>query len=141
MSLRPCSSSYPDTLTLDVDVEKAKALFDVNFWGVLSCIQAFATLLIAAKGTIVNIGSIQSVLNMPYTSIYSASKAATSNFDEILIIEMAPIGVKVVTLLLDLWQRILTPRGVDSNPSRILDMRRSKVRSTIWLMAKIYQIK
>lgn len=85
--------------TLDVDIAEAKAMFDVNFWGLCSCIQAFASLLIAAKGTIVNIGSFQSVLNVPYSSIYSASKAAISIFDEILRIEMAVLGVNVVTVV------------------------------------------
>lgn len=85
--------------TLDVDIGKAKAMFDVNFWGVLSCIKAFAPLLIAAKGTVINIGSILSLLNLPYSSIYCASKAAITIFDEVLRIEMAVLGVKVVTAI------------------------------------------
>ena len=85
--------------TLDVDIREAKATFDVNFWGVLSCIQAFAPLLIAAKGTVVNIGSFQSILNVPYSSIYSASKAAITIFDEVLRIELAVLGVQVVTVI------------------------------------------
>jgi 1-acylglycerone phosphate reductase len=70
--------------TLDVNVEKAKAMFDVNFWGMLARIQAFAPLVIAAQGTIVNTGSIVSVLNVPYNRIYCASKAAITIFDEVL---------------------------------------------------------
>lgn len=52
---------------LDLDIEStAKPLFEVNFWGVLRMIQAFAPLLIEAKGTIVNIGSIVAYLHSPY---------------------------------------------------------------------------
>jgi NADP-dependent 3-hydroxy acid dehydrogenase YdfG len=28
--------------TPDVNIDKAKAMLDVNFWGMLACIQAFA---------------------------------------------------------------------------------------------------
>jgi 1-acylglycerone phosphate reductase len=85
--------------TLDVEVEQAKTVFDVNFWGLISCTQAFAPLLIAAKGTVINNGSILSLLNLPYSSIYCASKAAITMFGEVLRIEMAPFGVNVVTII------------------------------------------
>ena len=53
--------------TLDEDIDNAMGMFDVNFWGVLKMIQAFSTLLILAKGAIVNLGSIQGVLYVPFT--------------------------------------------------------------------------
>lgn len=54
--------------TLDVDIDEGKRLFDINFWGALAVTQAFAPLLIAAKGTIVNICSISSHVNVPWMS-------------------------------------------------------------------------
>lgn len=54
--------------TLDVDIDDAKRIFDVNFWGALAVSQAFVPLLIAAKGTIVNIGSISSRVYLPWMS-------------------------------------------------------------------------
>ena len=54
---------------LDLDIEDAKRMFEVNFWGVLRMIQAFAPLLIEAEGTIVNIGSIVAYLHAPYTGM------------------------------------------------------------------------
>ena len=53
---------------LDVDIDDGKRLFDTNFWGALAVTQAFAPLLIAAKGTIVNICSLSSHVNVPWTS-------------------------------------------------------------------------
>jgi 1-acylglycerone phosphate reductase len=53
---------------LDVDIEEGKRLFDTNFWGVLRMVQAFTPLLFAAKGTVVNIGSIVAYLHCPLTS-------------------------------------------------------------------------
>jgi NAD(P)-dependent dehydrogenase (short-subunit alcohol dehydrogenase family) len=53
---------------LDVDIEEGKRLFDTNFWGVLRMVQAFSPLLMEAKGTVVNIGSIVAYLHCPLTS-------------------------------------------------------------------------
>ncbi|KAK5246487.1 NADPH-dependent 1-acyl dihydroxyacetone phosphate reductase [Exophiala xenobiotica] len=84
---------------LDLDIDDAKGMFEVNFWGVLRMIQAFAPLLIEAEGTIVNIGSIVAYLHAPYTSVYNASKAAIDMLDETLRIELAPLNVKVLTVV------------------------------------------
>jgi 1-acylglycerone phosphate reductase len=53
---------------LDVDIETAKNLFEVNYWGPLRTIQAFSTMLIRARGCIVNIGSAAGVLTIPMQS-------------------------------------------------------------------------
>ena len=52
--------------TLDMDIEQAKKMYDVNVWGVIAMTQAFAPLVIAAKGTIVNIASISGYLYPPF---------------------------------------------------------------------------
>ena len=49
---------------LDLDLDIAKAMYDVNVWGVIRTTQVFAELVIAAEGTIVIIGSLAGV--MPY---------------------------------------------------------------------------
>ena len=51
---------------LDVDIAEAKRLYDVNVWGPLAMVQAFAPLLIEAKGIISNQSSIDAVLNMAW---------------------------------------------------------------------------
>ena len=49
---------------LDVDIDQAKNVYDVNVWGVLRTTQVFSSLIIAAQGTIVIIGSLAGI--MPY---------------------------------------------------------------------------
>jgi 1-acylglycerone phosphate reductase len=49
---------------LDTDVDEARRLFDVNVWGPLAMVQAFAPLLIEAKGVVFNQSSIDGALNM-----------------------------------------------------------------------------
>ena len=51
---------------LDEDIETAKQIFEVNLWGPLAVAQAFAPLVIKAKGTMVFVSSVAGCLNVPY---------------------------------------------------------------------------
>ncbi|KAL2845521.1 hypothetical protein BJY01DRAFT_214183 [Aspergillus pseudoustus] len=84
---------------LDTDLAYAKCLFDVNFWGMVHVTHTFMPLLISSKGTIVNNASLAGVLNVPWGSFYNASKAAVRMYSETLRVEVAPLGVKVVTIM------------------------------------------
>lgn len=55
--------------TVDINIEDAKEMFDTNLWGALAMIQAFAPLIVAAKGTFVNITSVAGHLNVPFMGI------------------------------------------------------------------------
>jgi NAD(P)-dependent dehydrogenase (short-subunit alcohol dehydrogenase family) len=57
---------------LDVDVAHAQRLHDTNVWGVLRTIQAFADLLIASQGRVVNISSVGAVVNTPWIGRHCA---------------------------------------------------------------------
>jgi 1-acylglycerone phosphate reductase len=81
---------------LDVDITEARNVFDTNVMGIILSVQAFAPLLIAVKGTIVNVGSITGVCPLPWSWVYNASKAAVNHLTDTLRLEMAPLGVKVI---------------------------------------------
>lgn len=51
---------------LDMVEDEARAIFDVNFWGVFAVTQAFVEMLIATKGAVVNIASISGYWYTPY---------------------------------------------------------------------------
>jgi 1-acylglycerone phosphate reductase len=51
---------------LDTSIEEAKKLYDVNVWGILATTQAFAPLLIKAKGTVCNISSIAATMPLAW---------------------------------------------------------------------------
>ena len=51
---------------LDTEIDQARKMFDVNFWGVVNVVHAFAPLVIEAKGTIVNATSLAAVLHVPW---------------------------------------------------------------------------
>ncbi|OXV11844.1 hypothetical protein Egran_00395 [Elaphomyces granulatus] len=83
----------------DVDLAEARATFDTNFFAVINICQTFLPLLIQARGTIVQIGSIAGVIPYVFGSVYNASKAALHSFSDSLRVELAPFGVKVVTII------------------------------------------
>lgn len=80
---------------LDTDVERLRRDLDVNFYGVLGVVRAFAPALVANKGTIVNVLSVVSMASMPALGGYSASKAAAWSLTQSLRGELGPKGVRV----------------------------------------------
>jgi 1-acylglycerone phosphate reductase len=84
---------------LDVDIDEARKIFDVNFFAIIRLCQVFAPLLIKAKGTIVMIGSLAGVIPYVFGSVYNASKAALHAYANTLRVELAPFCVKVITIV------------------------------------------
>ncbi|PSR77300.1 hypothetical protein BD289DRAFT_445556 [Coniella lustricola] len=84
---------------LDLDIESARCMYEVNFWGVFAVTRAFAPLVIAAQGTIANLSSVGTMISMPYLVTYASSKAACEVFSEGLRRELAPLGVNVATVI------------------------------------------
>ncbi|KXT09906.1 hypothetical protein AC579_9496 [Pseudocercospora musae] len=93
------SGSGLTAAALDSDVHAAKAVFEVNFFGVLATTQAFAPLLVKAKGVVVNNSSASAEINELYMGIYSASKASVTQLGEVMRLEMKPLGVRVVSVV------------------------------------------
>ncbi|KAL5349194.1 hypothetical protein ACLOAV_005482 [Pseudogymnoascus australis] len=85
---------------LDTPIDEAKKVYDSNVWSILSMTQAFAPMLIKSKGTVCNISSVSGELVFAWQGTYSSSKAATTRISETLRLEMAPLGVRVVTVIL-----------------------------------------
>ncbi|CEL03941.1 hypothetical protein ASPCAL05077 [Aspergillus calidoustus] len=81
---------------LDSDVSVAKKMFDVNVFAVVTVTQAFAPLLIASQGTIINIGSVLGKMPLPWSGYYNASKAAVAILTDQMRIEFAPWKVRAI---------------------------------------------
>ncbi|KAI1806414.1 putative short-chain dehydrogenase/reductase [Daldinia bambusicola] len=83
----------------DSRIEDLRRVVNTNVVGVLAVTQAFVPLLIRARGTVATVGSINEVLCPPYSVAYSASKAAVHAVSRVLRVELAPLGVRFVTLV------------------------------------------
>ncbi|PYI05887.1 putative short-chain dehydrogenase/reductase [Aspergillus sclerotiicarbonarius CBS 121057] len=85
---------------LDVSISEAKKVYDVNVWGTLAVTQGFIPLLVEASGMVVNITSIAATVHVAWLGTYSSSKAAQLSMSEMLRIELAPLGVRVLSVVL-----------------------------------------
>lgn len=84
---------------MDVDISKARDLFELNVWSVLAVTKAFVPLLLKSPhGTVVNNTSVVSLIPTPASGIYTMSKAAAAMMTDVLRLELAPFGLKVVEL-------------------------------------------
>ncbi|KAL1892630.1 NADPH-dependent 1-acyl dihydroxyacetone phosphate reductase [Sporothrix stenoceras] len=83
----------------DCDLADIKRVLDTNIFGVFAVTQALLPQLIAARGVVATVSSINTVLNPPYQIAYNASKAAVNSLGHTLRIELAPLGVRVVTIV------------------------------------------
>ncbi|MEV5731369.1 oxidoreductase [Streptomyces pharetrae] len=74
----------------------ARALFDVNVFGVLNTLRAtLPTLRAQRTGHVLNIGSVGGFATAPAVGLYGASKFALEGISEALHGELAPLGVRV----------------------------------------------
>lgn len=84
---------------LDLEPDQIRAVFETNVFGVMLMCKTFAPLLINAKGTIVQIGSLAAVMSYVWGAAYGATKAALHNYSNSLRLELAPFDVRVVTVV------------------------------------------
>jgi NAD(P)-dependent dehydrogenase (short-subunit alcohol dehydrogenase family) len=80
----------------NVDIDRFKDLFEVNFWGQLRVTQAAMPLIRrSTQGRIINVGSASQYLTIPMACSYPVTKAALKRLTQALRVEMKPFGVQV----------------------------------------------
>ena len=83
----------------ETDDATARRLFDVNFFGTAHAIHAVLPGMRSRRsGTIVNITSIGGLNGFPAVGYYCASKFAVEGLSDTLRLELAPLGVRVMTV-------------------------------------------
>ena len=78
-----------------VDLDRLREQFEVNVFGQVRVIQAFAARLRQAKGRMVNMSSISGRIAIPFLGPYAASKFALEAISDALRLELRPHGVHV----------------------------------------------
>ncbi len=82
------------------ELDDAKRLFDVNFFGTVNTSKAVIPhMRKAGSGRIVNISSVAAPVPIPFQTYYSASKAAISSYSQALSNEIKPFGISVCAIL------------------------------------------
>jgi short-subunit dehydrogenase len=92
-----CSGANANSRIFQSDaVEGARTEMDVNYFGLLNIVRAFAPAMQQRRhGTIVNILSMVSFVNIPRMATYSASKAAAWSLTQAIRAELMPYGIHV----------------------------------------------
>ncbi len=76
--------------------EQIQRQFDVNFFGLIACVQAIAPHFRANKaGVLINVSTIGGLMTIPSYGVYNASKFAVEGLSEGLWYELGTFGVKV----------------------------------------------
>ncbi len=74
--------------------------FEVNFFGMFSCVQAVLPHMREQKhGMIINMSSVAGVIPIPFQAFYSASKAAINSLTLSLANEVRPYGIRVCAIM------------------------------------------
>jgi NAD(P)-dependent dehydrogenase (short-subunit alcohol dehydrogenase family) len=83
-----------------LDIDKARAVIDTNFWGAVRVIRAvLPTMREKGAGVIINVTSVAGrVRGTPYQTFYSASKHGLGALSEGLQFEVAPYGIRVACI-------------------------------------------
>ena len=95
-----------------VKIERIRRQLEVNVVGQIAVTQAMLPMLRAARGRIVNMGSVSGRLASPYLGPYCMSKFALGSFSDSLRVELAPWGISVsliepVSIVSDIWDKAL----------------------------------
>ncbi|KAI6082324.1 putative short-chain dehydrogenase/reductase [Hypoxylon rubiginosum] len=100
---------------VDSRVDDMRRIIETNVVAVLAVTHAFLPLLIAARGCVATVGSVNEVYCPPYQVAYNASKAAVHAAMRTLRVELAPLGVRFVTLVTG----SVRTRLFDNAPSKV----------------------
>ena len=107
---------------LDTTVDEWDAVAAVNIRGAFVCLKAVHQQLVAARGSVVNVGSVHASATSHSIAAYAATKGGLSAFTRAAAIEMAPLGVRV---------NIVLPGAVDTPALRSGFSRKADAEQTL----------
>lgn len=81
------------------DLDGLMAEMNINVGGVIRMTSAFIDILIANRGTVINVSSALAFVPLPSAPIYSATKAAVHSYTQSLRFQLEDAGVEVIDLM------------------------------------------
>lgn len=110
-----------------IEAEDAAAAWqrtlDVNITGMFNITRALLPALTEARGSIVNVASMQSFIHLRGTSpAYTASKGAVAAFTRAMAVDLAPQGIRVNAIAPGLIETAMNETSRRDNPARAADL-------------------
>ena len=83
----------------DTPDEVARSVFEVNVFGLMAMTRAvLPSMREAERGVVINVGSMQGLVPVPFFSVYGGTKAAVEGITESLHYEIEPFGLRAVVI-------------------------------------------
>lgn len=111
----------------------------VNVYGLFRVTKAFAPLVIASKGRIVNISSISAFLSDAGTSAYTMSKAAVEALTSVMAVEMAPLGVSVIAVEPGAYNTSILKPALERSATKGFEADRSEMKPPDEVATAVFQ--
>jgi len=84
---------------LDQTDAEMRKIFETNYFGIVNLTKAVVPAMMARKsGLIINIASLAGLVGHPFNAAYAASKHALIGFTKSIRVELAPFGIKTVSI-------------------------------------------
>jgi short-subunit dehydrogenase len=115
-----------------------RELFDTNFFGMISCIQAVAPVMRqSGGGTIVNISSVAGHIPLPFGGLYSASKFAMNALGKTARMELRRDNIHVLTVCpgyvrTDFGANMISARKGSTRPQAVRGIRAERVARAVY---------
>lgn len=84
---------------MDIDIDDVRATYETNVFGVMAVVSSFISLLVPARGLVLNISSISTQVPYLFGGIYSSTKGAIDVYSRALRLELQPLGVRVMVAM------------------------------------------
>ena len=115
--------------------EKARRLFDVDFFGVVNVNHAvLPRMRRAGGGRIVHVSSVAAPVAIPFQAYYSAAKAAINAYSSALRCEVAPFGIDVCAVMPGDLKTGFTAAREKTSGATLSTAGASAVPSPVWSM-------
>lgn len=84
---------------VEMPLDQVRQQFETNVFAPLALVQVMLPLLLNGESSlVVNMGSISGIVTTPFSGAYCATKSALHSLSDALRMELAPFGVRVLTI-------------------------------------------
>ncbi|MFI5324432.1 MAG: SDR family NAD(P)-dependent oxidoreductase [Thermodesulfobacteriota bacterium] len=95
--LNNAGTAFPSPMEL-ITLDELRSQMEINLIGHMAVTQTLLPLLKTASGIIINVTSVGGRIALPVIGAYNASKFAMEAVSDVLRVELAPFGVRVVVI-------------------------------------------